>query len=216
MGQGTFIISIDMPVDHISLKLIQSNVNWKTNVNHCWGNRKSHYLKATHIVWRPSRLTHLTDSTHNTSHYADMTVDVALISSDIFICRLSKSTTSIWITLLVRKPIKGKNKPTDHANGVTKKCCKYLCCWKRRKTPLRQIHDGHPMTDPCSYRMVSTAESNSALISCSVWGCAEYYVNQNDERKLPQAVQKLWFSYQWNWRLIICLYLVKIYLWIFI
>jgi hypothetical protein len=129
MGQGTFIIFIDTPVDHIVWKCIQSNVNWKTNANHCWGNRKGYYLKATHIECRK----HLRDSAHNTSYYADMTGDVALISSDIFNWRLSKSAKSVWNTLLIKR----KNKPTDNANGVTKKCCKCLCCWKRGEPPLK-------------------------------------------------------------------------------
>jgi len=80
------------------------------------------------------------------------------------------------------------------------------------KTPLRQIQDGQPMTDPCSYGMVATSECTSALISCSVRGCPEYYLNQTDERRLPEAVQMLCVSYQWNLKLIIGLYLVKIYL----
>jgi len=68
------------------------------------------YLKATHIVYRPSRLTHLRDSAHNTSHYADVTSDMALMSSDIFIWRISKSVTSVWHTLLFRKFHKSKGK----------------------------------------------------------------------------------------------------------
>ena len=147
MGQGTFIIFIDMPFDHILLKLIQSNVNWKTNINHCWGNRKSHYLKATHIVCRPSRLTHLRDSAHNTSQYADMAGDVVLMSSDIFVWRLSTSATSVWNTLLVRKPHKRKEQ-ADRSCKRRDQEMFCLCCWKGGKTSLRQIHDGQLMTDP--------------------------------------------------------------------
>ena len=107
--------------------------------------------------------------------------------------------------------MKGKNKPTDHAHGVNKMGFKSLCFWERGENSSRQIHDGQLMTGPCCYRMVSTVERNSALISCPPWGCPEYYVNQNDEWKLPQTVQMLWVSYKWNLRLIICLYLLLTY-----
>jgi hypothetical protein len=215
MGQGTLIIFIDTPFVHILLKLIQSNVNRKTNVQHCRGNRKGHFLDAIHIVCRPSILKHLKDSTHNTCHYADTTGDVTLMSSDTFNWRLSPPQVSETLCFS-ESLIKGKNNPKDHVNDVTKKCFKCLCCWRMGGTPY-----GRPKTDsrrqiPCSYRMLSTAQRNTALISCSLWGCPEYYVNQNDERKLPQEVQILWVSYQWNLRLIICLYLVKTYLWIFV
>lgn len=74
---------------------------------------------------------------------------------------------------------------------------------EKGKTPLRQIQDGQPMTDPCFYRLESTAERKSALISRSVRDRTEYYANQNDERRLPQAIHMLRVSNQWNLRLII-------------
>jgi hypothetical protein len=36
--------------------------------------------------------------------------------------------------------IKGKIKLTDNANGVTKKCCKCLCCWKRGGNLLNPLN----------------------------------------------------------------------------
>jgi hypothetical protein len=53
VGQRSFSIVKDTPVDHSLLKLFKSNVNWKTNGCHYWAKL---LLKTTAVRNRPSRL----------------------------------------------------------------------------------------------------------------------------------------------------------------
>ena len=62
------------------------------------------------------------DLVRNTSRYADMTADVAFLSSESLSLRLRTSAEGVWNTSLFLKkksiPIKRNNNPTDRASGM--------------------------------------------------------------------------------------------------
>jgi hypothetical protein len=63
----------------------------------------------------------LMNSVHNTSHYADMTDDTALISSEILSLRYCKSAERVSNTLLFRQLHINKSQ-ADSSGELAKKC----------------------------------------------------------------------------------------------
>jgi hypothetical protein len=117
VGQRIFSIVKQALLDHSLLKFIQSNMNWKTNLQLYWGTSQWSDFYKPH----PSELSNasdaLTNSLHNTFHYADTTGDMAFLFQKFLArdcVRLSNMSETLFFS---KRPIKRKPKPTDLGGG---------------------------------------------------------------------------------------------------
>ena len=113
------------------------------------------------------------------------TTSIFLIAAEVVVWKFSthylvllQTGTPVWLALL-----------KCHLN-ISWIAVEDSLFWKKKS--LRRTCVGQPNADPCFYSIWCPSESCNALRFMPFPGPPQYYVNQNDEWKLPHSVPFAW------------------------
>jgi hypothetical protein len=138
MWKRSFIIFKDTLVDHSSLKRIQRNVNWKSDVCNYWSIwQQSHALKMSPLRC-PPRL----------KHWWTFLITLSFTQTWQVIRNLFLQKSFVWDCLSLpnmSQILYFSNSPTNINHYLPMKF-RHKCHFK--KMSLRQTYKGHPTTDP--------------------------------------------------------------------